>query len=373
MANQKFTAAEREAIWLAHEKKCAYTRELLDVSSFHIDHILPERLAGDPKEFANVRTTFDLSEDFDLFGFENLLPCKSGINLQKGPLVFETGPTHYFLGIAASKKSQIERNLESIKKRRNRGKALMLLQGCIEREELSLEDVARILDENNEKPQEIFRLIEAMHFADSSEINMVIKAEIGELKARPIKLGRNEHIHGVTLTNNADEEIFVKTCEEYDAAIKAGYFALTNFDIKMSVFFEHQCGLLTALEAATAPDISFIADPRAGIADLHLLPFSLFPDLGEEPSLDGSVATYQSKIDDGTLDVRRLKQNTLCIEGEAMGQQLIEVARADFNGDGIEDILLFEYCYALGGTLGGGGIRILTRKASNSLFEIITL
>ena len=42
MANQKFSAAEREATWLAHEKKCAYTRELMDVSSFHIDHIVPE-------------------------------------------------------------------------------------------------------------------------------------------------------------------------------------------------------------------------------------------------------------------------------------------------------------------------------------------
>ena len=41
MARQKFSAAEREAIRLAHEKKCAYTRELIDVSRFHIDHIVP--------------------------------------------------------------------------------------------------------------------------------------------------------------------------------------------------------------------------------------------------------------------------------------------------------------------------------------------
>lgn len=55
-----------------------------------------------------------------------------------------------------------------------------------------------------------------------------------------------------------------------------------------------------------------------------------------------------------------------------MGQQLIEVARADFNNDGIEDILLFEYCYATHGTLGFGGIRILTRKTENGLFEIVS-
>ncbi len=56
-----------------------------------------------------------------------------------------------------------------------------------------------------------------------------------------------------------------------------------------------------------------------------------------------------------------------------MGQQLIEVARADLNGDGIEDILLFEYCYATHGTLGYGGVRILTRTGPSKRFEDVPL
>ena len=32
-------------------EKCAYTRELIDVSSFHIDHIVPENLADDLQKF----------------------------------------------------------------------------------------------------------------------------------------------------------------------------------------------------------------------------------------------------------------------------------------------------------------------------------
>jgi hypothetical protein len=51
-----------------------------------------------------------------------------------------------------------------------------------------------------------------------------------------------------------------------------------------------------------------------------------------------------------------------------MGQQLVEVARADFNGDGIEDILVFEYCYATHGTLRYGGIRLLTRATADGMF-----
>ena len=82
MADQKFNASKREALWLAHEKKCAYTRELLDVSSFHIDHVIPESLAADPAEFQKIRAKYQLPDDFDLFGFENLLgrPVRLGAN-----------------------------------------------------------------------------------------------------------------------------------------------------------------------------------------------------------------------------------------------------------------------------------------------------
>ena len=54
-----------------------------------------------------------------------------------------------------------------------------------------------------------------------------------------------------------------------------------------------------------------------------------------------------------------------------MGQLLREVVRADFNNDGIEDILLFEYHYATQGTLGFGGVIVLTRKSMNGKFEVV--
>ena len=68
--------------------------------------------------------------------------------------------------------------------------------------------------------------------------------------------------------------------------------------------------------------------------------------------------------------VKKIKNNLLVVETELMGQQLIEAARADFNCDGLEDILVFEYNYATRGTLGYGGIRILTRISTDSLFEV---
>ena len=201
MSSQKFSASQREAIWLAHQKKCAYTRELLDVSSFHVDHILPENLATNPTELNRLKTALGLSQHFDIHGYGNLLPCRPGANLQKGSLVFDVAPTQFFLGIAAAKKVDVEANLERIERRNVRGKALILLQQCLERGDLNAEEVASILEQYASEPEHIFDLIEGMHFADASEVRSLAKADIKSLRDRPIRLGQNDHIDGVTLTN----------------------------------------------------------------------------------------------------------------------------------------------------------------------------
>jgi hypothetical protein len=260
MAGQKFSAAQREAIWLAHEKKCAYTRELIDVSSFHIDHVVPENLADDPQKFQETKAKLNLGKDFDLTGFGNLLPCKPGANGQKGSIIMEPARIHYFLAIAADKKAEIEQRLQQIESRRNRSRALILLQQCLERGELSAEEVGRILEEHGERPQEIFSLIEALEFGDAIEVNAVAKGDIEDLRHRPIRLGQNGQVNGITLTNDTGDQRFVTNCKEYDAAIGARYSALSNRDIKMSVFFEHQCGLLTAVVRQFAvPDMKRIS------------------------------------------------------------------------------------------------------------------
>lgn len=370
MSSQKFSSAEREAICLAHEKKCAYTRELLDVSNFHIDHVVPESLAYDAAEFKRIKDELGLPDDFDLFGYGNLLPCRPGANLQKGSLVLDKAHVHFFLGIASSKTGEIAANLLRIERRKNRGRAIILLQQCLERGELSAKEVSDILVKYGEQPEDIFELLEGMQFANSAEVRFVAKAEIETLRDQPIRLGQNDHIDGVTLTNTNHETRLVRTCREYDEALKQGYCAYSNFDIKMSTWFEHQCGLLNSLQAAAAPSVSYVSDPRVGVLDLSLLPFSLFPCIGEVAEEADLNATYQSKVDEGVLVIRRIRQNLLQVEEpEGMGQQLIEVARADFNGDGIEDILLFEYCYATHGTLGFGGIRTITRKSNDGMFE----
>ena len=212
-----------------------------------------------------------------------------------------------------------------------------------------------------------------MTFADKDEIRSIARSDIASLRDRPLRFGQNDHIDGVTLTHSDGQQRNVRTCREYEAALEEGYYAYATFDIKMATWFEHQCGLLRSLETAAEPTASYLSDPRVGITDLALLPFSMFPRFDEAEEQCDPEATYQDKVDDGSLVVRKVKHNLLRIEqAEGMGQQFIEVARADFDGDGIEDILLFEYCYATHGTMGFGGIRIITRLSADALFQALS-
>ena len=235
MSRKKFSAVEREAIWLAHEKKCAYTGELIDVSNFHIDHIIPESLATAPTTLKNTITKFGLPVDFDIHGYGNLLPCQPRINFQKHDSILSQTP--YFLSIAAEKKPKIEENLDRIKKRETKGKALILLQQHLEFDYITPREISEILQSHAEQPEVVFELIEGMQFANTAEVKFVAKADIESLRDRPIRFGENKHIDGVTLTNGEGKQAYVRTCREYESALEEGYSPYTNFDLKMSTWF----------------------------------------------------------------------------------------------------------------------------------------
>lgn len=374
MSSQKFSFEEREAIWSAYNKKCIYSSEPLKIDNFHIDHIIPEEYSWKKIEFKELASNLGLGESFDIFGFENLVPCTPNANLRKNKLLFEKSAMLFYLKIAQSKKKRIIENLEKINRRNNKGKASVHILQYLEQGRLSPDEVSDILEKYRESPQAIFDLLKELKFEGSDDIDRVAKENIDTLMTMPVKMGDNEHISGLDLWSEQSGEIHVSSCNDYEKAILEGFLPKTNADIKLSVFFEHQCGLLKALKKASIPSESYLDKPHRGIVDLNLLPFTYFPYIGE---IDGEYKgdeTYQDKINKGELFIKRVEHNSITIEEpEGMGQLLIEVVRADFDGDGVEDILLYEYCYATHGTLGFGGIRVLTRKCADGFFEEVNI
>ena len=230
---------------------------------------------------------------------------------------------------------------------------------------------------SNKTPQAsnvTFQLIENIQFADGTTVESIAKDEIDTLRDLPIRLGENDHIDGVTLTKTRDDKVYVRTCREYDDALKQDYYPSSNFDVKMSFFFKHPCGLLNALKKADLPKQKFISDAKVSILNLELLPFEMFTEnLARKSSWDERdlETTYQDKIDNQELVITEKSQNVFHVEGFGMGQMLKEMVRADFNNDGIEDVLLFEYHHVTKGTFAYGGIIVLTRKSTNGKFEVL--
>ena len=218
-------------------------------------------------------------------------------------------------------------------------------------------------------PDDTFSLAKPLQFRDGPDVSAVRRGDIDDLRSRPIRFGANDQITDVTLRKDPDGTAAVSTCKEYDDAVAAGYAPYDTFSIKMAAFVLQPCGLLKALETARVAETSYISDPRAGVGTLRLLPFPLFPRLADE--VREPDATYQSKVDSGDLVVRESSLMHLRVEEDGLAQDLEEVARADFNGDGIEDIFLDEYVYATGGTFGAGNVKILTRKGPGAPFEIV--
>ena len=140
----------------------------------------------------------------------------------------------------------------------------------------------------------------------------------------------------------------------------------------MGSWFEYPCKTLNLLEIATIPEQSFIPTLKEGAVDLELLPFSLFPELLDfEDNIEN--VTYQDRVDEGLLKVTDRGDNWFSCEDEGLRQHLTEVARADFNGDDIEDILLSEAVHATQGTYRTYNMIILTRKSIDGKYEKVKL
>ena len=212
-----------------------------------------------------------------------------------------------------------------------------------------------------------FELTESIKFADGTEVKSITKADIERLRDLPIDMGGND-TDGVILTNNKDDKIHVRTCREYDSALEDGYYPSSTYDISMASWFKYPCGLLSLLETAAIPQQSFLPTLKEGAVNLELLPFSLFPELLDFEDNIANV-TYRDRVKQGLLKVTDIGQNWFSCEDDGLRQHLTEVARADFNDDGIEDILLSEAVHATQGTYRTYDLIILTRKLMDGKYE----
>ena len=231
---------------------------------------------------------------------------------------------------------------------------------------------------DQKKPKEItFELHKPIEFADGTKKKSIAKAEIQTLRDQSILLWKGIQDEGVELSNRKEEKVHVHTCKEYGDALEQGYFPSSNAAVMDAAWLKYPCGTLNLLEQATPPERSFLP-PSEELFDLKLLPLMLFPimtDFEQAYGYNIENDTYQDRVDKGFMEVKKPQRKPspfhIAYEDDGMEQRLTQVVRTDFNGDGIEDVLLYEAVYAIGGSHRFFDLIILTRKSVDSKFVII--
>jgi len=93
---------KRFALWKAHNEHCIYCSQPLLFREMHIDHIIPKHLLDEKEKFEKIITDYGLDWNFEINGYENLIPSHSACNLEKKGDIFSESSARFYLLIAKS-------------------------------------------------------------------------------------------------------------------------------------------------------------------------------------------------------------------------------------------------------------------------------
>jgi hypothetical protein len=196
------------------------------------------------------------------------------------------------------------------------------------------------------------------------------QADIARLLDLNLQTGQQKH--ALYMTSNSDTIVQVQTCREWQQAKSHGFTPLDNVRIWVESFFIHTCGFLYALQDAKLAKDSFVAKPRIGLSHLHLLPARMLsPMAGKDTMVQG--ATIETLVATGEVHIKKKTATALQLiyTPEGMEGDFAEVGRADFDGDGVEDIFVnFSMYYVTQGTLRAYDNFLLTRHKASEVLSV---
>lgn len=180
----------------------------------------------------------------------------------------------------------------------------------------------------------------------------------------------------------------VRTCAEWRRLKNQSYFALSNRELRREAFFVRACGALDMLEQARVPQVSWFDGGAMSERDLRDLarPGQL-PAFGEGTQGDASADPGTESFDSTDItestpdvptpatsaDIRQTADGEWRLSAPDTEIVMQEIAHADFNGDGIGDILVFMSVMPAGGTaqLSQLGLVERTDRSANCQFTPI--
>lgn len=166
------------------------------------------------------------------------------------------------------------------------------------------------------------------------------RKEIYSLLDKPL-VNRDGASVSVRLTHPSDASIApndATTCRQYREYMFDGWFAMTSRDMRREGYFKRACGVLTALFEAQKASTQFFANGSP--TDEEIAGLAPTMRMGEASNLAESISVSRS---DGYRWEINIGEQTVF---------LTELANADFDNDGIEEILGYS-----AGVMAGGSAR----------------
>ncbi len=358
---------ERIAICTAHAKRCAYCEEPLPYADLEIDHIIPQSLRKKPQELQNLLVLFSLPANFDLDSLDNLLPAHRRCNLRKKASVFSQSNARFFLEIAQEKLGTVRSLIPQLEIESSREKLLALVEAALQSGNTDLGELAEVAVKTSKFP-----LSATVEFESGTWEVKADPEKINKLLDEPVVLHVEGGQEGVRFTDGKGSYISISTCREYKSAITKGYYPSDNTQLKVSFFLATASAVLEAASRARLAPISYIRSPRLGLANLNLLPAKMVPAWhldGSETTSKPDTTTIQDLLDAKSIYAHIHSDKEVSIHCKDHVVILTELMRADFDDDGLEELLVKKYSYIEYAAFRSLSICLLRKVGPASIFE----
>lgn len=342
----------RRAIWEAWHRRCAYTGEPINWSQLHIDHIIP---VDRPDIMEELQAKGLVARDFDINGFENLLPVLSFHNLSKSSRVLEENRLIFFIDKAEARKPTIEESLSKLVKSNFELKTYLAIKSASEKNDVSMGEMVEFYAHKFEGsvPLRVTPGIEGTLIASANS------SVAASLMDKPFALGHGT-VGEVALRNDRDEYIVCRTSNELIRAMDNGFYAYSTIEIKFCSMALETTGILRAIRDSVFAENSNIRNPRVTLKDIDRWSADWvmqgIGDCREEIEALG-LQTIADAVDAGVCQIESISEYAAdFIVPNGLDVTMRECLRADLDKDGWEEILVFHYVSAArsGGSLGGG-------------------
>jgi hypothetical protein len=341
------STAARRALWEAHGRKCAYTGEPLAWSELEIDHIIPVK--GNAVRTTELIARGIVDADFDINGFENLLPTKAYLNNQKSNFIANDAAIALFLNLAAKAKEKVERLLASWLASDLALKRYLQIKTLAETNDISIGEMVTYLRHQFEGdvylrvPPEI----------DGVAISTANSQFAAVLMDKPFALGRGS-ITEVALHSDNGEVTICTTANEFIAAKAAGLWPKTQYDINCYGLADQTSELLRAVKQSTYATNSEIRTPQVTLKNLDRWAATWVTDRFCPNEMDIDLSQYrtlESLINAGIAQIEEQSEWSLTVHSDyGFSIQMRELMRADLDSDSNEEILVFALAFAPKGT-----------------------